>query len=81
MNNVIDTQPNKHSEAHQPALGETSFTSLYDASLDTGLSEAEIVARCGRVWMDCSLGQQEFGRDELGYENLIVSPWLGRGSI
>ena len=81
MNNVIDTQPNKHSEADQTALGETSFTSLYNASLDKGLSEAEIVARCGRVWMDCSLGQQEFGRDELGYESPIASPWLGRGSI
>ena len=81
MNDVINTQPGKHSEAHQPARGGTSFTSLHDASLHTGLSEAEIVARCGRVWMDCSLGQQKFGRDERDGEFSIASPWLGRGSI
>ena len=65
MNDVIDTQPDELSVAHQHASGEISFTNLYIASLDTGLSEAEIVAHCGRVWMDCSLGQQKFDRGAL----------------
>ena len=76
MNDVFNTQPDELSVAHQPVPGKTSFTNLYDASLGTGLSEAEIVACCGRGWMSCSLGQQEFGRDELGYESPIASPWL-----
>ena len=67
------------SEDHK--LPESSaFKNLYDASVETGLSEAEIVSRCGVVWMDCGLNWDD-ARGVGGAENIRISSWLGLGSV
>ena len=82
MDEVISVSTNEQliGEHHLP--DSCVFKNLYDASLETGFSEAEIVSHCGRVWMDCGLNRNDIGKDfTKSLEHTKISTWLGFGSV
>jgi hypothetical protein len=82
MDDVINVSTHEQLIGKHHSVGSSDFKNLYDASLETGFSEAEIVSRCGRVWMDCGLNQDDINKNfTVDPEPSRVSSWLGRGSV
>ena len=82
MDDLINVPAHEYLDEDKHPPKYTDFKNLYVASLETGLSEAELVVRCGRVWMDCSESQEDTSRDFTSNgSRQDVSQWLGRGSV
>ena len=80
MEDLINVSKHKCLSEDHKLPGRSAFKNLFDVSVETGISEAEIVSRCGGVWMDCGLNWND-ACDGLGVEHRGTSSWLGLGSV
>ena len=80
MEDLINVSKHKYLSEDHKLPGRSAFKNLFDASVETGISEAEIVSRCRGVWMDCGSNWND-ACDGLGVEHRGTSSWLGLGSV